>query len=179
MNQDRSVIVYLGRFAPFHKGHQMVVKKIVEEFGVQNCLIMIGSSNSYNERTPYTFEMSKEMIESVYPEINIIPLPDMKPALIYFDSTTNDEWLEQLKKIEEEYRAKFTFVGGSPEDLEVLTLGFPTKLIVDRKARDNSLSATQVREALERNDLPGLAMTLDEKVVPLAISGYTKFKKGI
>ncbi len=171
--------VYLGRFAPFHKGHQKIVDLTILKYGLENIIMMIGSSDSYNQRTPYSYEDRKMMIEAVYPEIRVMPLPDMNSALVYFDGSTNDQWLAGLKQIEAEYGAEFIFVGGSLPDLAILALKFPIKMMTDRSEASLGMSATKVREALEKNDQASLATMLDSKVIPLAISGYAKFKKVI
>lgn len=173
----RTKYVYLGRFSPFHKGHQNMVEKMVAAHGSDNVLIMVGSSNAYNERTPYTFEERKKMINTLFPDIEVIPLPDGKPGLVYFDGSTNDVWLSNIQKIEAEINSSFVFYGGSAEDLEVLAERFKTIILVDRKTCFEGLSATLIREALKTNNQETLDKYLDPRITNQAIAGFKKFNE--
>lgn len=172
----KNTAVFLGRFSPLQKGHISIIDKMIHKHGIDNSLIMIGSSNTLNERTPYTYEQRAEMIKVVYPGIKTLPLPDGKPDLVYFDGTTNESWLDSIKKIQEKLKANFVFYGGSKEDLEILAERFKTKILVDRLASPN-LSSTNVRKALEINDQKLLEQLLDPKVIPLAKMYYQKYKE--
>lgn len=153
----------------------MTIDAMIKKFGIGNSIIMIGSSNSYTERTPYSFNERKKMIKTVYPDIKVVPIPDMQPYLPKFDGTTNDLWLNQIKKIEESMKVKFIFVGGSSKDLEVLALKFDTRVLIERKGRGHDISATAVRAALEKSDKLTLEKTLDPRILPLAVNGLKKY----
>ncbi len=168
--------VFLGRFSPFQRGHASIVEEMIRVNGMENCLIMIGSSNTLNERTPYTYEQRAEMVKAVFPEIKTIPLPDGKPGLVYFDGSTNEEWLDNIEKIQKEQQTKFVFYGGSKEDLEILAQRFETVVLVDRK-KSPEITATNVRSALDKNDQEMLEKLLDQRVIPLAKKYYQEFKK--
>jgi len=168
---------YLGRFSPFHKYHEKMVGRLVEAYGSKNVLVMVGSSNSYNERTPYTFEERETMIHSIFPDIEVIPLPDGNPKAVFFDGSTNDIWLERLKKIESERGIKFVFYGGSAEDLKVLSLAFETKVLINRDNEGAGFSATKVREEMEKKNTKELEKYLNPKIISMAIAGYHKFNK--
>lgn len=165
--------VFLGRFAPFHKGHSVLLDIMIKNKGVSNCLIMIGSSNTLNERTPYTYEQRAEMIKAIYPEIKIMPLPDGKAGLVYFDGSTNDIWLDNIEKVQQDLNSDFVFYGGSKEDLLVLSERFKTVVLFDRSK--NKAAATNVRKALMENDTQMLEKLLDPKVIPLAKAYYQDF----
>jgi len=141
--------VYLGRFSPFHLGHEMTLKKMIDLYGVESCLVMVGSSNSLNDRTPYTYEARKTMIQTIFPDVEIIPLPDIQPERIVFDGSTNDVWLKNIGKIAEDRDEKFVFVGGSKEDVAIQAQVFETEILVPRESTGRNFSATKVREALK------------------------------
>ena len=162
--------VYLGRFAPFHNGHKKLMSELVLRYGQESVLVLIGSTNTLNKRTPYTYEDRKEIIEVSYPDIEVLPLPDGKPNLEYFDGTTNDAWLDNIERIAAERGEKFVFYGGSELDLEVLSQRFETKVIVNREIL--KISATQVREAIENQDMDRIKELVDPKSVELVISKY-------
>ncbi len=176
--KDKNIYgVYLGRFAPPHIGHQMIIDKMISEFGIGNSIIMVGSSNAYNTRTPYTFDERKTMISAIYPKIKIIPIPDMKAHLLKFDGTTDALWLSKLKIIENEMGGKFIFLGGSEEDLKVLAKMFETNVLINRVQNGLNISATEVRRAMDNNDLDKVRGMLDPKVYTLALHNYKKYKQ--
>lgn len=170
--------VYLGRFAPFHKGHAETLDAIVENNGVEKTLVIIGSSDSLNPRTPFTFLQRKAIINMLYPQVEVIPFPDVQSELVIFDGSTNDIWLESLKKIEEGRGEKFTFYGGSDEDLAVLSDAFETHILIDRHNTDLQISATTVRAVLDDGDDEQLAKYVDSAVLPLIRACYEKYKSG-
>ncbi len=174
MPENKSVCVYLGRFSPFHRGHQTAIDQMVEENGTENCLVMIGSINTRNIRTPYTFEQRKAMIQSLFPQVKVIGLPDGKPGLVYFDGSTNDAWLDSIEKIQDEMGVSFVFYGGSKEDLEILSERFQTRILLDR-SKSPELTATNVRKAMEDGNVTELTNFLDPRIVPLAIAGFEEF----
>lgn len=168
------VAAYVGRFAPFHKGHQMITDCMIKKYGIRNCLIMVASSNSYIERTPYTFAQRKKMIKTIYPYIRVIPLPDVKPRLKHFDGTTNKIWLKQIKDIEEKLKVRFIFYGGSKEDLEILAMRFKTYIPFSRQ-NNGAVSGTKIRKALESGDNKTLREMVDPKLLKYVIMGYNTF----
>ncbi len=159
--------VLLGRFCPLHLGHQKIVDRLIQKFGEANILIIIGSSTTKNFRTPYTLSQRKEMVHLVYPNIKTVPLPDPEPDLITFHNDTNGVWLDSVEELEKRMEAKFTFFGGSIEDLNVLAERFKTKVLVDRKKKSNSISATKIREAVDKNDSKTTSKMLDPRVLTL------------
>jgi len=162
--------VYLGRFSPLHKGHEAVINGVIERHGTDNLLIIIGSSTSHNNRTPYTFEERSNMIRAIFPNANIIGLPDIKPDRVFFKEDTNERWLKSIKEIEEDMNAEFTFFGGSAEDLAVLSREFKTEVIVDRDKDPEKISATKVREAFESGDIEKAKSMISERVYSLVSS---------
>lgn len=170
----KNTAVLLGRFSPFHKGHQICTENMIRDIGEDNCLIMIGSSDSYNSRTPYTFDQRKEMIATIFPGVRIVALPDIQSDLSFFDGNTNGQWLDNLEEMENRLGTKFIFYGGGKEDLMILSQRFPTKIAMDRYTGP-VISATKVREALGANDTVKLKEFLDPKIIPMAKKYYQEF----
>lgn len=175
--------VQLGRFAPYHKGHQLVTEALRARYG-DRALVLIGSSNSFqgepprNERervqmsrTPFTYEERRNMIVSVYPDLKVLPLPDVNPDPTQHDHTFR-AWLEQIHGLESQLEAKFCFVGGADEDLRYLAAKFPTECVVDRHEARQELSATMVRHALEEHDFNRLNDWVDRRVWPQAVYAF-------
>ncbi len=81
--------IFIGRFQPFHKGHQAVIEKIMND-GLKP-IVIVGSVNSTdNSRNPYSFDQVKKMITSVFPDIVCLPLPDYQDDM---------KWLSHLRSI--------------------------------------------------------------------------------
>ncbi len=143
--------VQLNRACPYHKYHEFLTQKIAEKHGIENTLILIGSSNNVNpERSPYTFAQRYEMIRQRWSGVLILPLPDQ-------DKTTSgpklngnrfDAWIQNLKKLEQRLKVRFHFYGGSEADVGYLRGHFPADVLIDRETIGNGVSATQLREAL-------------------------------
>lgn len=144
--------VYLGRFSPFHKGHQAQLQRIIDEYGIENVLVIVGSSTSINRRTPYSFEARKQMIQTIFPKVEVIGLPDANPEIEVFDGTTNDKWLDSLENLAKARGEKFTFIGGSEIDLLVLSKRFETEQFISRFDDGKCISGTAIRDAINSVD---------------------------
>jgi nicotinamide-nucleotide adenylyltransferase len=81
--------VFLGRFQPFHDGHNGVVEKYSEEF--DEFVIVVGSAGKSGERdNPLSFEQRKKVIQNCYPDIEVLPLEDHE---------SDEIWLQDLKEL--------------------------------------------------------------------------------
>ena len=59
--------LFVGRFQPFHKGHESIVHKMLEE--CERVIIAIGSAQASNtELNPFRYEYRRLMIQKVFPE---------------------------------------------------------------------------------------------------------------
>lgn len=85
---------------------------MIEINGIDSVLVLVGSSNALNKRTPFTFEDRKKIVQISFPGVEILPLPDGKPGLEYFDGSTNDLWLDNLQRLAKERDEEFVFYGG-------------------------------------------------------------------
>ena len=108
------------------------------------------------------------MIHSLYPDLEVIDLPDTKPELETHGEDDIDMWLERIKKIEKDRNTQFIFYGGSEADLQYLSRAFPTEVIVDRAIEGKSISATNIRSALASGNEEQLTELLPKAVIPLA-----------
>lgn len=87
-------LVYIGRFQPFHMGHQAVVRKALEQG--KHLIMLIGSANVPRSiRNPFTFEERKEFIldecsELETSRITCLPLED----IVYNDTL----WVKRVQE---------------------------------------------------------------------------------
>jgi cytidyltransferase-like protein len=79
----------LGRFQPFHFGHQQIINEIILDGRIP--VVLIGSTNIDRDldKNPLTFEQREEMIKIIYSDIICINIPD---------SSSWDEWIEIILK---------------------------------------------------------------------------------
>ncbi len=80
--------LYIGRFQPYHLGHQAVLQKISEE--VDEIVIVIGSAQeSHTPENPFTAGERIDMIYAALGELRgrcyVIPLQDVKRNAIWVD----------------------------------------------------------------------------------------------
>jgi hypothetical protein len=61
----QTIVVYGGRFQPFHKGHYAAYERLVSEFGKGN--VYIGTSNDMSsDKSPFSFKEKKEIATKMF-----------------------------------------------------------------------------------------------------------------
>lgn len=61
----KTIVVYSGRFQPFHKGHYIAYQKLVSKFGRDN--VYIATSNITDDtKSPFTFEEKKKIATKLF-----------------------------------------------------------------------------------------------------------------
>ena len=61
----KTIVVYSGRFQPFHKGHFISYQKLVSKFGRDN--VYIGTSNVTDSgKSPFTFDEKKKIATKIF-----------------------------------------------------------------------------------------------------------------
>ena len=70
--KEKKFGIFLGRCQPFHKGHQEIINEILLDGLIP--IIVLGSSNQDRHigKNPLTFAQRKELIRTVYPNVNIV-----------------------------------------------------------------------------------------------------------
>ncbi len=88
----KTVVIYSGRFQPFHKGHYAAYQKLVSKFGVNN--VYIGTSNKTdNVKSPFNFNEKAKIITKMFgiPSNKIVQVSNPyapKEVLSKFDKNT-------------------------------------------------------------------------------------------
>ncbi len=81
--------LFIGRFQPFHHGHQYAIKKLLKKFN--EVVVVIGSSeSSFTTENPFTCGERIEMIricftKSELAKIVIVPVPDLNDNRVWVD----------------------------------------------------------------------------------------------
>ncbi len=154
------VAVFIGRFQPFHKGHQYVID---EGLKIANkVIVLVGSS--YVSRTiknPFNYQERKEMIKSVYNTDDVIvePLVD-----IPYD---DDLWAANIEEIVKQYSNNdIVLIGHSKDQSSYYLKMFPNwdSVEIDNL---NNINATDIRKELFEHTFTDdyLNNMLDDKIV--------------
>ena len=147
------LLVFVGRFQPFHIGHKAVVDDALER--ADRVLMLVGSSNRARSlRNPFTFAEREEMIGKVYPyEVNTEKLVlRALPDVLY-----NDEaWTSNVHRIVEEVVADVTeelgreprigLIGHKRDGTSYYLKLFPQWESVDVKHEVGVFNATDIRK---------------------------------
>lgn len=142
MNTPSQKAVYIGRFNPLHLGHARVIDAMIQKYGVENCLLIVGSSNAdFSLRHFFSYHERKGFIKKAYPDLRIVGLPDYHH---------DGEWLAALDDILHAAGIdpkQVTFFGGCQEDIRFF---FDDNRVCEILNRFDGLktSATEVRDAL-------------------------------
>jgi len=68
MKIKKQIIIYGGRFQPFHLGHYNVYKYLCKEFGKDNVVIATSNKVKYPD-SPFNFDNKKEIITTMFKDI--------------------------------------------------------------------------------------------------------------
>lgn len=142
---------YIGRFNPVHLGHIKVIEEMIKNYGFDNSILVIGSSNTPQSlRHFFSYNERRNFIKKLFPELRIVGLPDYQ---------NDQEWLRALDDILEIAGIdpkNVTFFGGCLEDLRFFDEDGRDCTILNRFEM-GKISATEVRDALiHKRDLDGL-----------------------
>ena len=152
--------IYVGRFNPVHNGHVIVVRQMIERYGLDNCFLVIGSSNApFSLRHFFSYHERKQFIQKLFPGIKLVGLPDYH---------NDGEWLAALDdiiRVAGMDPAQVTFFGGCEEDIRFFLDDGRDCTILNRfDGTSVKTSATEVRDCLiAGRPLEGL---IDQTILP-------------
>lgn len=139
--KQKSVGIFVGRLCPIHVGHETIIEQMIDDCGLENCMIILGSvGQGVTFRVLFPYTLRKKWIRAIFGNtIKINGVPDFP----------NDDfsWLEL---IEDQIDSAFgdcgpvVFYGGSVSDVEIFhEHGYQIR-IVDRTQMP--VSATVIRD---------------------------------
>ncbi len=168
------ILVFIGRFQPFHIGHKAVLDAALAQ--ADKVIVLAGSANrSRSFRNPWSFEDRAEMISKVYPnevlnskQLRIRPLND---------TMYNDEaWTSSVQRAvdavikEDGLEGKIVgLIGHSKDKTSYYLKLFPQWRSVDVKHEVGVFNATDIRKSYFRG-----APAIAHDILPPAISEYLK-----
>ncbi len=167
------ILVFIGRFQPFHLGHKFVVDAALEQ--AQHVLVPIGSANrSASLRDPWSYAERAKMIEKVYPyEVSTGRLI-LKPLN---DTLYNDDgWAAQVQRLVDETvkkldleNPKIGLIGHSKDKTSYYLKLFPQWDSVNVKHEVGVFNATDIRAQYFTG-----APTIPHDICPPEINAYMK-----
>lgn len=79
-------VLYIGKFQPFHKGHQKVVERLIENHD-ELIIVIGGADSSYTKTNPFTsgerIEMIKKSIDADFKDVYVIPIIDIEDNILW------------------------------------------------------------------------------------------------
>lgn len=171
MDKEFDLLVFVGRFQPFHNEHKRIIDIALEKS--RNVLVLVGSAGKARTiRNPFTFDERRAMIEGAFSDIEnpavydhgqkiVLPRLIIKPL---YDKTYNEAaWINQVQHIVKDtvldvvnnfnsWRAsgyadaKVGLIGASKDNTSYYLKMFPQfrSVNVDIQA---DVHATEIREA--------------------------------
>lgn len=170
-NKQFDLLVFIGRFQPYHNGHHLVVTKAMEL--AENVLVLVGSANSIrNSRNPFTFEERKAMIIHSLPEkyhsekVMVAPINDHP-----YDEA---KWIAEVQKEVNETANQFNckkigLIGHAKDHSSYYLKLFPNYESVDVASINVDgvmLNSTDIRKQFFINPPSALNYQIVKKLVP-------------
>ena len=171
---NKIVVVYAGRFQPFHKGHFATYTHLIKKFGKDN--VYIGTSNkTANNKSPFNFNEKKEIMTTMFgvPSNKIVEVKNpYRPMEIMgkFNEDTTAFVTVVGEKDEARLGGKYFEKWKDGKDLE----GYRDRgYVYISPAQPNAISGTDVRNNLGNNVDNNTKMDFFSK------RAYPKFNKKI
>ena len=168
---EGEIVVYGGRFQPFHKGHYDAYKRLVDEFGSAN--VYIASSNdTSSDKSPFSFTEKKEIATKMFgiPSSKFVKVNNpYRPVEIlkHYDGQTIAYIAAVGDKDATRLQGKYfkPYKGKAGYGYDEIGYTFPIP------AEQTPISGTEVRKGLGSND--------KEKAKKFFLKAYPKFDKDI
>ncbi|CAB4142860.1 hypothetical protein UFOVP449_85 [uncultured Caudovirales phage] len=167
----KTVVVYAGRFQPFHKGHYAAYSKLVSKFGREN--VFIGtSSDTSGPKSPFNFDEKKKIATTMFgiPADRFIQIKNpYKPVEILskFDGQTTQYIAAVGEKDATRLQGKYfkPYNGKAGYGYDEIGYVYPVP------AEKDPISGTDVRNYLGGDD--------EKKAKSFFLKAYPKFDKKI
>lgn len=183
---DKVVVVYSGRFQPFHKGHYATYDHLVKKFGKDN--VFIGTSDvTDSKKSPFGFKEKKAIMQKMFgiPSNRIVQIKNPyapEEILNKFDSDTTAFVTVVGEKDASRLKGKyFTPYKGKP-DTGYLDKGY----VYAAPAQPNPISGTDVRywlsastEAERKKNFMKAYPKFDDQIFKLITLKLKKLKESI
>ncbi len=147
--KEFDVLVFIGRFQPFHIAHQAIITKALELS--HHVLVLVGSAKiARNQRNPFTWEERAQMIKKSFPDL------DSRQLIIspIYDSKYNDNaWIRNVQSAVSGHlwdlpnRERIGLIGHSKDHTSYYLKMFPQWKKHVNVDKEYDLDATDIRNA--------------------------------
>lgn len=153
--QKADLAIFIGRFQPFHVGHEFAIRRALEL--AHNVLVLVGDTGGPRTiKNPWTFLERKTMIEGTYPQVYIDQIFDYP--------YTEHEWIAQVQEIVASYASgldaeKIIMVGHEKDASSFYLKMFPQWKFIDTGFADlgngivGNIDATEIRRMIFENKM--------------------------
>ena len=147
--KKKKVAIYIGRFAPPHKGHGETIQYCLDNY--DETVVFIGSKNKRRTlKNPFSVETIKNWIYTDFNFNNII----VQTINDYLYS--DNKWIAQIEdfiySLYNRDKYEFTIVGHIKDDSSYYLKIFPTWKVDLTPEFDNGISATDIRNIIFMED---------------------------
>jgi hypothetical protein len=167
----KTIVVYAGRFQPFHQGHYKTYQKLASKFGANN--VYIGTSNvTNNDKSPFNFNEKVKIMTKMFgiPSNKIVNVSNPyapKEILSKFDDKTTAYIAAVGQKDADRLAGKYFKPYNGKTGYGYGEIGY----VYPVPAETNAISGTDVRSWLGNGD--------DEAKKKGFLKAYPKFDKDI
>lgn len=134
------VAVVIGRFQPFHVGHERVLKLAAQQ--ARRLIVLIGSSGRHpSPKNPFTFEQRRDMIMSAVPRCWCEPIHD--------HPYNDDAWVTEVREVvgdQVEEGQKVVLVGFRKDASSYYQSMFPEWDYSELPSQYGTFNATDIRK---------------------------------
>ena len=146
---EKKVVVYAGRFQPFHKGHYATYDHLVKQFGKDN--VYIGTSNKTdNIKSPFKFNEKKMIMMKMFgiPSNKIVQIKNpYAPKEIIGKFNKDTTAFVTVVGEKDRYRLKGKYF--EPYHPDKIDIGYEEKgYVYVAPAQGEGISGTEVRKSL-------------------------------
>lgn len=94
-DSSKNVAVFIGRFAPFHKGHLQTIRQLILDEQIDRVVCVLGSSDKLDLRNPWTPAVRELMIRD-----SLSPDENKKLGTVSLKDFGNDDiWTDNLVRL--------------------------------------------------------------------------------
>lgn len=147
--KKKKVAIYIGRFAPLHKGHEETIQYCLSNY--DETVVFIGSGNKRRTlKNPFSTDMIEDWIVNKFEKYK------------FFVKTINDylysdnKWIAQIEDYVysrfDKNKYEFTIVGHEKDNSSYYLKIFPTWKVDLTPEFDNGISATYIRNTIFMED---------------------------
>lgn len=169
MASQKQIAVYVGRFNPPHNGHVKVIREMLNDFGENNSIVLIGSCTESNTlNNIFSYQQRREMLREMFYGLYIAGVPDFPNNNLAWFSYIKDLIRLKTNGIDKD----IVFYGGSEADtFYAVDGGFKTKVIT--RYDKVKISSSEIKDKLIREE--SIFEMVPQEIEGTIINGFNDF----